>query len=268
MEPTRRGVPVVMLAAVLGAAATPEAASAAAATAAVTTERVYRFATIPAGRTAGLQGVFLRELPPADPAAGESAGELWFFTREGRFSRSPVGGYSLDRLVAAPSARGTEGVYWMEGDRLVLAMAGGSVLSDLSFAQPQVEHVIGPIGSSPSAPRVTLERKQAPGYLIGGFKTLPVRGVPAGTRFDATYAQVSGAREHRWVFQADGRFSRESSAGAGASGTYAFAEHTLTLTLSTGATEALTLAAEGEIDAAGRPEAMWCAGTRLRREGR
>jgi hypothetical protein len=267
MEPTRRSVPGVVLAAVLGTVACPEAATAASAATTVAAEREYRFAKSPSGRTQGLQGVYQREVPPADPASGEAAGELWFFTREGRFSRSPKGGYNLDRLAAALSARGTEGVYWMEGDRLVLAMAGGSVLSDLSFAQPQVEHVIGPIGSSPSAPRVTLERKQAPGFLIGGFKTLPVRGVSAGTRFDAGYAQVSGAREHRWVFHADGRFSRESTAAAATSGTYTFSEHTLTLTFATGATEALTVAAEGEIDAAGRPEALWCEGTRLRRNG-
>lgn len=259
MEPLRLGVPVVVLAGVLGATAPLQAI-----------ERVVRFANQPAGRTTGLQGVYLCDAAPSLTTPAEKDGELWFFTKEGRFSRSPRGGFSLQALSEASGARSNEGVYWIEKDRLKLAMVGGTVLADVAFAHAPAEHVIGPIGSSPSAPRLTIERKETQDLVLGGLKAVPARPVKAGTRFDAVYARVADPRDGQWTFRADGHFSRENSAAAGAAvvstGTYAFEEYTLRLVLAGGEVQTLTVAAVGDTDEAGRPETLWCEGARLRRQ--
>jgi len=233
-------------------------------------ERTYGFPPPLEGVKAGLHGAYLR----LEPGSGESTpgGELWFFTKEGRFSRTPRGGFDLKNFSTAPTARGNEGLYGIKGDTLLLVMAGGTVRAEIAFARKAAGHVIGPLGSTPSAPRVMIERKESDDLVIGGMPAVPVRGFKRDGRLSCAYGDSDPAGGGGLRFYADGRFERRLPGSTGATpiitGTYGLIDHTLTLKDSHGVVEKLTVAAIGEDDADGCPEFLWCEDRRLpRRSG-
>jgi len=232
-----------------------------------TVERTYGFPAPLEGVKVGLHGAYLRH----EAGSGESApgGELWFFTKEGRFSRTPRGGFDFKGFPTAPTARGNEGLYGIRGDNLLLLMAGGKVRAEIAFARKAPEHVIGPIGSTPSAPRVTIERRESDELVIGGVASVPARGFKRDARLACAYGDPGASGGGTFRFYADGRFERQLAGTAGApailTGTYEVIDHTLTLKDSRGVVEKLTVAAVGEDDAEGCPEFLWCEDRRLAR---
>jgi len=231
-------------------------------------ERTYGLPAPLEGVKLGLHGAYLR----LEAGSGEAApgGELWFFTKEGRFSRTPRGGFDFKGFPTAATARGNEGLYGVKGDKLLLVMAGGKVRAEIAFARKAAEHVIGPMGSTPSAPRVTIERRESDELVIGGLAAVPVRGFKPDARLMCAYGGSGPSGGGTLRFYADGRFERHPPGGTGetaiVTGTYGLNEHTLTLKDSRGVEEKLTVAAVGEDDADGCPEFLWCEDRRLPRQ--
>ena len=232
-----------------------------------TVERTYGFPAPLEGVKVGLHGAFLRlEAGGGDSAPG---GELWFFTKEGRFSRTPRGGFDFKGFPTVPTARGNEGLYGIKGDKLLLVMAGGTVRAEIAFARKPAGHVIGPMGSTPSAPRVTIERKESDDLVIGGMPSVLVRGFKRDGGLSCAYGDSGPSGFGSLRFYADGRFERRLPGGVGSNeiitGTYSLVDHTLTLKDSRGVMEKLTVAAVGEDDSDGCPEFLWCEDRRLPR---
>jgi hypothetical protein len=220
------------------------------------------FAARPAGKRAGLEGAWLRVETYYWSGSLSLNNEGWFFTKEGRFSRSPSGGFAFKTLADGP-ARKSDGTYWIEGDKIFLQWADGSTTTEYEFARKGGEITLGGIGCTP----------------VEGFKS--------GWRFDGEYeggASIGGgalSASTTLVFRKDGTFTRGSvasisstSAGSTISGgaqgqgagTYAFDGHTLTLTHTGEAAQTFTVFAFGDKDAAGRPEYIYRDGTMMRRQ--
>lgn len=221
------------------------------------------FAARPAGKTAGLEGVWLRVESFYFGGSLSLNNQGWFFTKDGRVSRSPSGGFDFQALAAAEEARTSDGVYWIEDDKLFVTWAGESEPTEYSFARKPGELVIGGIGSTP----------------VEGFKR--------GWRADAAYeggASVGGgavASSTTIILRRDGTFSRDSIgsisataartevsayAQTNAAGTYEFDGYTLTLTERDGTVTKHTVFAFSDRDAQGAPEYMWRDGGMMRRQ--
>lgn len=185
----------------------------------------------------------------------------WFFTKNGRFSQAPVGGINLRELSNRAKANNYEGVYWIEGNELVMVWADGRKPWRLSnFKGLQVL----PIGAGAT--------RQSP--------------FPRGWRFDGSYeggASAGGgtvSSSNTLNFKRDGTYTRgsvtnvsstgrttEVSGGAtgSAAGTYQFDEYTLTLR-EKGTEKKYTIFSYGTKDAAGRPEQIFWEGGLIKRQ--
>ena len=224
--------------------------------------QTYAFPARPAGKKAGLEGAWLRVESVYWGSNLSLSNQGWFFTKDGRFSRAPTGGFDFKDFGKGP-ARKTDGNYWIEGDKLHLQWADGSQTTEYGFARKGDELVLGGIGSTP----------------VEGFKK--------GWRFDGEYeggASVGGgavANSNTLVFRKDGSFgsssigsirsdSPQSTVSAGSQtqggGTYEFDGYTLVLLHADGQLAKHTVFAFGDRDRAGRPEYIYRDGTMLRRQ--
>ncbi|MEY3775911.1 MAG: hypothetical protein RLZZ129_2691 [Verrucomicrobiota bacterium] len=188
--------------------------------------------------------------------------EAWFFTSNGRFSRSPSGGLTLAELAAKPGAGKEEGTYRIENGELIMDWADGRA----PWRSPYEGH----------------EKSLS----IGGQFASRQSGFVRGWRLDGAYeggASVGGgavSSSNTLRFRLDGTFSRagvvnvssigrtsEVSGGAtsGASGTYEFDEFSLILR-ENGAESRVTVLMFGAVDQAGRPEQLFYGGGMLRRQ--
>lgn len=191
--------------------------------------------------------------------SGSTDINVWFFSRNGRFSRSPRGGLSLAALASKPAATAEEGTYRVENGELILEWADGRA----AWRQPYD-------GSE---------------LRIDGVFASRQTGFQRGWRLDGTYSggasggggAVSGST---LVFRRDGTFSRSSAVSAAtsgtrtettvggtsaANGTYQFDDFTLTL-LENGVESRFTVLAYGARDQAGRPEAIFWEGIMVNRQ--
>ncbi|MCW5550370.1 MAG: hypothetical protein KIT44_15515 [Opitutaceae bacterium] len=216
--------------------------------------------TRPAGAKAGIEGAFLRVETFYLNGGLTLSNQAWFFTKDGRFSKAPAGGFSFkDFAVKAP----TDGSYWIDGGKITLAYADGSAPVSYDFKDKGDELVWGGLGSS----------------RVEGFRK--------GWRFDGEYeggASIGGGAvmaSSTLVFRRDGTFARESVANVsgtsdrsvvtagttGASaGTYEFDGFTLTLRSNGEPARSYTVLAFGDKDEAGRPEYLYRDGTMMRRQ--
>jgi hypothetical protein len=187
--------------------------------------------------------------------------EAWFFTPNGRFSRSPTGGLSLAELASKPHPTREEGSYRIENGQLVMEWADGRT------------------------PWRSNYDRNSPSLSIGGQFASRQSGFPKGWRLEGAYeggASVGGgalSSSNTMVFKSDGTFSRAavvnlSSVGrttevaggsaSAANGTYEFDEFTLILR-ENGAEVRSTVFAYGARDAGGRPEQIFREGLMLKR---
>ena len=204
----------------------------------------------PVGAEMPIDGVFLTV---RSWMSGSVDMEAWFFTRNGRFSRSPRGGISLQALATQRAPGEAEGTYWIEDGELVLAWSDGR------------EPWRSPYNADPNA------------LVIGTQFASKWSGFPKGWRLDGAYqggASIGGgalSSSSMLVFRSDGSYSRQavvnmssegrssslSSGGMGeATGTYEFDEFSLTLR-ENGTEVTYTVFGYGERDAEGRPEQLF-----------
>jgi hypothetical protein len=188
--------------------------------------------------------------------------EAWFFTRNGRFSRSPSGGINLAALATKPQPSRHEGTYRVENGRLLLAWADGREAWDSPYQGHQES------------------------LSLGGQFASRRTGFPPGWRFNGTYeggASVGGgavSSSNTLVFRADGTFSRsgivnftsvgrtsEVSGGAtnASQGTYDFEEFILILR-ENGTETRSTVLSFGSTNEAGLPEQIYREGGMMRRQ--
>lgn len=222
----------------------------------------YAFPARPAGARAGLEGAFLRVETAYFGSSLSLNNQGWFFTKNGRFSRKPAGGFDAAALATTAEARKTDGSYWIEGNKLTLAWADGS--------KPTVYNDFEDKGDE---------------LRWSGLGSTRVKPFRKGWRFDGEYeggASVGGGAlmsSTSITYRSDGTFRRGSVASVSstsngtrvsggsqseASGTYEFDGHTLTMT-ENGQTAKYTVFAFGDADAAGRPEYIYRDGTMMRR---
>lgn len=248
-----------------GAKAAEAAAKAESAKAAepVKAEETYAWPERPAGAKAGLQGAWLRVETFYWNGSLSLNNHGWFFTKDGRFSRAPRGGFDFKAFPTAERANKTDGVYWIIGDKITLQWANGSKATEYAFARKGDEIILGGIGATP----------------VTGFKR--------GWRLDGEYeggASFGGgavANSNTLVFRQDGTFARSAigsirstgtdttvSAGSQSesAGTYAFDGYTLTLAYADGTAGAHTVFAFGDEDGEGRPEYIYRDGTMMRNQ--
>ena len=226
--------------------------------------KTYAFPEAPVGKTAGLEGAYLRVTSSFWNGRISLTHEGWFFTANGRFSRTPPGGFDALAFAKADVARRQDGVYWLEDGKLMLRWANGG--KDTAYAFTRDES----------------------GWKIGGLAATPVPGFDRGWRIDALYegggtatgggASVSSSKslhlrsDGSFGASATGSASTESPAvsagaasGSTAAGTYEFDGYTLLLRHADGREERRTVFGYGERDARGAPEFIWREGTMLRR---
>lgn len=216
----------------------------------------------PAGAKAGLEGAFLRVESFFFSGSLTLNNQGWFFTKDGRFSKSPAGGFSFQDFKPGGASDGT---YWIADGQITLAWADGSEPSVYDFESKGGE------------------------LRWGGLGSTRVEGFPKGWRFDGEYeggASIGGGAlmaSNTIVFRRDGTFGRSSVASfraesdrsvvsggstGEAAGTYEFDGFTLTLKNHGGEAQAFTVFAFGDKDAAGRPEYLYRDGTMMRRQDR
>lgn len=221
----------------------------------------YRFPTRPAGAKAGLEGAFLRVQTYYWGTRLSLTNEAWFFSKDGRFSKSPEGGFALDDLESTKAPRKTDGSYWIKDGTITLAWADGSTPTEESFA------------------------REDGAFTIGGSGLSRVKGFKQGWRFDGVYeggASITGmAASSTLVFRKDGTVGNSSvatfsttsdvSTVSGGSqgesaGTYVFDGFTLTLNLGDGGEKKYTVFAFSDEDAEGRPLYLYSEGTMMKRQ--
>ncbi len=214
----------------------------------------------PAGAKAGIEGAFLRVETSYFNGRLSLNNQGWFFTKDGKFSKAPKGGFTFKGF--APS-RKTDGTYWIANGKITLAFADGSAPREYDFEDKGDEVSWNGLGST------------------------RVDGFAKGWRFDGEYeggASLGGgtATSTTITFARDGTFRRGSvgsvastsagtrvSAGASseAAGTYEFDGYTLTMNEG-GKTAKYTVFAFSDKDAAGRPEYIYRDGTMMKRQDR
>ena len=247
----------------IAANTTPASSTTASAPAAAQAPTTFPFPERPAGKRAGLEGAFLRVQSWYFNGRLSLTNEGWFFTKQGRVSLTPLGGFSVAEFDQRAEARKTDGVYWIEDSRLVVRWANQSKLDEYDFEQK-------PDGS----------------LTLNGLAATPVDGFPRGWRIDAEYeggATYSGggsflASSNTLRLHRDGTFGGESigslstqaggqsvgsSSANASSGTYEFDGYTLTLHHADGRHERRTVFAFGDRDPQGAPQFIWREGTML-----
>ena len=219
------------------------------------------FPALPAGKVAGLEGAWLRVETFYWGSRLNLLNHGWFFTKDGRFSRAPTGGFNFKEFAAAASAQKTDGTYWIEGDKIFLQWADGAKTTEQSFTRKGAD------------------------LMMGGLGATTVKGFKPGWRLDGEYeggASLGGSMtSNTVVFLKDGTFSRSSVASISstsdrstvsassqgqAAGTYAFDGYMLTLKESAGDVKKFTVFAFGDEDAAGRPLYIYREGTMMKRQ--
>ncbi len=220
----------------------------------------YTLPARPAGAKGGIEGAFLRVESYYWSSRLNLSNQGWFFTKDGRFSREPEGGFTFKDL-AAGKARKTDGTYWIKGDKITFAWADGSEPTEYDYENKGDEQRWDGLGATRVKP----------------FKK--------GWRFDGKYeggASISGmASSNTIAFRPDGTFGWSSIASfsttsngttvSGGSqgdtaGTYEFDGYTLTMTHKDGTVKKHTVFAFGDQDAAGRPEYIYRDGTMMKRQ--
>jgi hypothetical protein len=220
--------------------------------------------TPPSGAMTPIEGVYLTVRTSMFGSSISTTTEAWFFTRNGRFSRQPKGGVTLDALARRAEPGEGDGSYWVQDGQLVLAWADGREPWQSEYSgEPQ-------------------------SLTIGTSFASKWSGFPKGWRFDGGYeggASIGGgalSSSNTLIFKSDGTFSREGivnvssqgrssavSGGAtgGAAGTYEFDQFSLTLR-ENGVEQSFTVFGWGERDAAGRPERLFWEGLMMDRLNR
>lgn len=223
-------------------------------------DETFIWPTKPANAKTPIEGAYFELVMYTYPYTSYSY-VSWFFTKDGRFSQTPSGGINLRELSNRVKANKYEGVYWIEGNQLVMVWADGRKPWRLSnFKGLQVL----PIGAGAT--------RQSP--------------FPRGWRFDGSYeggASAGGgtiSSSNTLHFKRDGTYTRgsvisvsstgrntEVSGGASgsAAGTYQFDEYTLTLR-ENGTEKKYTVFSYGTRDAAGRPEQIFWEGGLIKRQ--
>ena len=247
------------------AAAGAAAADGAAKPAAVVDPKAKTFAwpTRPADAKSGLQGAWLRMETYYWSGSLSFSNYGWFFTKGGRVSRAPSGGFNFDEFEKAEKAGKEDGVYWFTGDKITIRWADGSKDWDLAF------------------------EKKGDGIVLDGIGGTTVEAFKKGWRLEGEYeggASLGGgaiASSSTVVFHKDGTFGRSSissfkttgdttqiSGGSQseAAGTYEFNGHTLTLKLNDGTATSYTVFAFGDKDGEGCPEYIYRDGTMMRNQ--
>jgi len=189
--------------------------------------------------------------------------EGWFFTPNGRVSKSPIGGFDPKAFAATQGAQQSDGTYWIADGTLTIAWADGSSRSEYSFARKGADLVISGIGAT------------------------PVEAMKKGWRADVAYeggASIGGgalASSTTIIFRRDGTYSRDSIGSIRSTGTqvevsaysqateagrYEFDGHTLTLTQNDGVVTKHTVFAFSDRDGQGAPEYLWRDGGMMRRQ--
>ncbi len=225
--------------------------------------KTFAFPARPAGATAGLDGVWLRVETYFFGTSLSIKNEGWFFTPNGRVSKSPTGGFDPKAFATTEQAQGSDGIYWIADGKLTIAWAKGSKPTVYSFERKGAELVISGIGAT------------------------PVQGMKKGWRADVAYeggASIGGgalASSTTIIFRKDGTYSRDSigsisSAGtrvevsaysqASEAGKYEFDGYTLTLTQKDGVVSKYTVFAFSDRDQQGAPEYLWRDGGMMRRQ--
>lgn len=221
-----------------------------------------------AGKPAGIQGAFLRVESWFFNGRLSLTQQGWFFTQDGRVSLTPVGGFDFARFAEAAHARKCDGVYWIDGDKLVVQWAHNAKTDTYAYE---------------SKPDGTL--------TLDGLAATRVDGFPRGWRADIVYeggASVRGGGSYlasatSLHLRRDGTFDGEAvgsvstvaaghTVGGGSSsstaGTYEFDGYTLTLRHADGRIEHRTVFAFSDRDAHGAPEFIWREGSMLSRRDR
>ena len=244
---------------------TSSASSGASAPAVPAPQETFPWPERPAGAKAGLDGAFLRVESWFFNGRVTLENQGWFFTKDGRVARTPRGGFEAKAFAAAKQARKTDGVYWIEGDKLFVKWANKAKVEEHKFARKGDDLEIGGLFAS----------------RAGSFKK--------GWRADVSYeggATASGggvfvASSSTLTFRRDGTFSRHAigsasmatthgtvgggSAGT-ADGTYEFEGYTLTLKHAEGREERFTVFGAFGRDSQGAPDHLWREGTMLERQ--
>jgi hypothetical protein len=217
----------------------------------------------PDGAKGGLQGAWLRLETYYWNGSLSLSNYGWFFTKSGRVSRAPSGGFNFDDFEKTTQAGKEDGVYWIAGDKITIRWADGSKDWEYTFD------------------------KKGDELVLDGTGATPVEGFKPGWRLEGEYeggASLGGgalASSSTIVFRKDGTFARSSissfkstgdtteiSGGSqsAAAGTYEFNGYTLTLKLNDGATTPYTVFAFGGKDGEGRPEYIYRDGTMMRNQ--
>lgn len=216
----------------------------------------------PDGAKGGLQGAWLRMETYYWNGSLSLSSYGWFFTKSGRVSRAPGGGFNFSDFEKTAKAGKEDGVYWITGDKITIRWADGSKDWEYSFEKKGNELWLDGTGATP----------------VEGFKT--------GWRLDGEYeggASLGGgtlASSSTVVFRKDGTFARSSissfksgdttqiSGGSqsASAGTYEFNGHTLTLTPNDAAATRYTVFGFGDKDSEGCPEYIYRDGTMMRNQ--
>lgn len=243
---------------------TGQSASDAGTTAVAAPQQSFPWPERPARAKAGLEGAYLRVQSWFFNGRVTLENEGWFFTREGRVAKTPKGGFDAQALLAAKEARRSDGVYWIEGDKLFLHWARGGKIE---------EH--------------KLERKGRD-LEIGGLFASRAESFKKGWRADASYeggaTAVGGgtfvAASNTLALRRDGTFGRsaigsasvatiDGTIGGGSSGTsegtYEFDGFTLTLNHADGRTERFTVFGALGRNNQGAPDYLWRDGQMMKR---
>lgn len=215
--------------------------------------------TRPSGAKTGIEGAFLRVESFYMGTSLTMANQAWFFTKDGKFSKSPDGGFSFANF---PATAANSGTYWISGGKISFAYADGS------------------------KPLVYELQNKGDELKWGGLGATRVEGFKKGWRFDGEYeggASIGGGAmmaANKIVFRRDGTYARESTANfsnantqstvsGGAQnatvGTYEFDGFTLTLKPADETEMRFTVFAFGDKDRADRPEYIYRDGTMLKR---
>lgn len=218
----------------------------------------------PAGAKAGLEGAFLRVETFYSGTSLSLSNQGWFFTKDGRFSKAPRGGFDPKAFAAAAPAGKGEGTYWIAAGKITFAWADGSKPTVQDFQDKGDELVWGGLGATrvegfPKGWR--LEGEYEGGASVGGGALMSSTTI---TYFkDGTFRRGSVAS---FKTESDRSVVSGGASGEGR-GTYEFDGFTLTMT-ENGQTSRYTVFAFSDKDAAGRPEYIYRDGTMMRRQDR
>jgi len=255
-----------------GAAAKPQAtvtnttgASAnTASTAAPTPQETYPWPERPAGAKAGIEGAFLRVESSFFNGRASINNYGWFFTKDGRVAKNPKGGFDAQAFSKAPTARKTDGVYWIEGEKLFVRWANKAKVEEHKFARKGDDLEIGSLFAS-----------RAPVFKKGWRADVSFEGgaaISGGGSFAASSNTLSFRRDGTFGRTAIGSVSvatrdgtHGSSSTSASDGTYEFDGYTLTLKHADGREESFTVFGAFSRDAQGAPEYLWREGTMMQR---